>query len=55
MTTGVGNVYRAEVLFRHNISPYRPGAQLTHEEWQALWFDLSDLADVAGCSSSPAR
>ncbi|NNH74346.1 Fpg/Nei family DNA glycosylase [Nocardia uniformis] len=43
---GVGNVYRAEVLFRHNISPYRPGAQLTREEWQALWFDLVDLMKV---------
>jgi len=22
---GVGNVYRAEILFRHRVSPFRPG------------------------------
>ncbi|MBL1078591.1 Fpg/Nei family DNA glycosylase [Nocardia sp. 2] len=43
---GVGNVYRAEVLFRHNISPDRPGKQLSHEEWQAIWDDLVDLMKV---------
>ena len=26
---GVGNVYRAEILFRHRISPFRPGTGLT--------------------------
>ena len=26
---GVGNVYRAEVLFRHGIDPYRAGKDLT--------------------------
>ena len=25
---GVGNVYRAEVLFRHRIDPLRPGSTL---------------------------
>ncbi|REK88029.1 Fpg/Nei family DNA glycosylase [Streptomyces inhibens] len=37
---GVGNVYRAEVLFRHRIDPYRPGRDLTRAEWDALWADL---------------
>ena len=37
---GVGNVYRAEVLFRHGIDPYRPGRDLTRAEWDALWADL---------------
>ncbi|AYF76827.1 Fpg/Nei family DNA glycosylase [Nocardia yunnanensis] len=40
---GVGNVYRAEVLFRHNISPYRPGKSLTRPEWDAMWLDLVAL------------
>ncbi|MDX6348151.1 MAG: endonuclease [Streptomyces sp.] len=40
---GVGNVYRAEVLFRHGIDPYRPGRDLTRTEWDALWADLVDL------------
>ncbi|MBP2402894.1 DNA glycosylase/AP lyase Nei 1 [Streptomyces netropsis] len=37
---GVGNVYRAEVLFRHGVDPYRPGRELTRSEWDAIWADL---------------
>ncbi|MFE2379040.1 Fpg/Nei family DNA glycosylase [Streptomyces sp. NPDC059398] len=37
---GVGNVYRAEVLFRHGIDPYRTGRDLTRAEWDAVWADL---------------
>ncbi|MEU5532514.1 DNA-formamidopyrimidine glycosylase family protein [Streptomyces sp. NPDC020362] len=40
---GVGNVYRAEVLFRHGIDPYRAGKDLTPAEWDALWADLVAL------------
>ena len=40
---GVGNVYRAEVLFRHGIDPYRPGKDLTRAEWDAIWADLVTL------------
>ncbi|WP_069172798.1 Fpg/Nei family DNA glycosylase [Streptomyces griseus] len=40
---GVGNVYRAEALFRHGIDPYRPGKDLTRGEWDALWADLREL------------
>ncbi|MFI2640159.1 Fpg/Nei family DNA glycosylase [Streptomyces sp. NPDC018610] len=40
---GVGNVYRAEVLFRHGIDPYRPGRDITAAEWQAVWTDLVGL------------
>ncbi|WP_406000868.1 Fpg/Nei family DNA glycosylase [Streptomyces sp. NBC_00829] len=40
---GVGNVYRAEVLFRHGIDPYRAGRDLTHDEWTAIWSDLVEL------------
>ncbi|MFE9643809.1 Fpg/Nei family DNA glycosylase [Streptomyces sp. NPDC006365] len=40
---GVGNVYRAEVLFRHGIDPYRPGKDITPAEWNALWKDLVTL------------
>ncbi|QBS43612.1 Fpg/Nei family DNA glycosylase [Nocardia sp. CS682] len=46
VVAGVGNVYRAEVLFRQGISPHRPGAQLACEEWQAIWADLVDLMKV---------
>ncbi|GAA2993013.1 Fpg/Nei family DNA glycosylase [Kitasatospora albolonga] len=37
---GVGNVYRAEVLFRLGIDPHRAGRDLTREEWDAVWADL---------------
>lgn len=40
---GVGNVYRAEILFRHHISPYRPGTALRSDDWAALWPDLVRL------------
>lgn len=40
---GVGNVYRAEVLFRHGIDPYRAGKDLTPAAWDAIWADLVEL------------
>ncbi|MDH6131162.1 endonuclease-8 [Kitasatospora sp. MAA4] len=40
---GVGNVYRAEVLFRHAISPHRAGRDLSRAEWDAIWGDLVEL------------
>ncbi|WP_354643541.1 Fpg/Nei family DNA glycosylase [Kitasatospora camelliae] len=40
---GVGNVYRAEVLFRLGISPHRAGRDLTRTEWDAIWADLVAL------------
>ncbi|WP_330175841.1 Fpg/Nei family DNA glycosylase [Streptomyces sp. NBC_01498] len=43
VVAGVGNVYRAEVLFRHGIDPYRAGRDLTRAEWDALWADLVAL------------
>lgn len=46
VVAGVGNVYRAEVLFRHNVSPYRPGRSLTRAEWDVVWLDLVELMKV---------
>ena len=40
---GVGNVYRAEVLFRHRIDPLRPGRTLRRSQWEAMWTDLVAL------------
>ncbi len=37
---GVGNVYRAEILFRHGVSPFLAGRDLPVEVWHALWEDL---------------
>lgn len=37
---GVGNVYRAEVLFRQRLHPLRPGNTLRAGQWRAVWDDL---------------
>nr|WP_194306386.1 DNA-formamidopyrimidine glycosylase family protein [Dietzia natronolimnaea] len=43
---GVGNVYRAEVLFRHGIDPFRAGSRVTEGEFRAIWDDLVQLMEV---------
>ncbi|MEV6395989.1 DNA-formamidopyrimidine glycosylase family protein [Streptomyces sp. NPDC051907] len=43
VVSGVGNVYRAEVLFRHGIDPYRAGRDIRRSEWTAMWRDLVEL------------
>ena len=40
---GVGNVYRAELLFRHRMHPLRPGRTLRSGQWRAMWDDLVEL------------
>lgn len=40
---GVGNIYRAEVLFRHQVSPFRAGAQVSWSEFDGMWTDLVAL------------
>jgi endonuclease-8 len=43
VVAGVGNVYRAEVLFRHRIHPLRPGNTLRRSQFDAIWTDLVEL------------
>lgn len=43
VVAGVGNIYRAEVLFRAGIDPLRPGNTLTEAQWDEIWSDLVDL------------
>jgi formamidopyrimidine-DNA glycosylase len=42
---GVGNVYRAEILFRHRMHPLRPGRTLRRAQFLALWGDLVELME----------
>ena len=42
---GVGNVYRAEILFRHRIHPLRPGKTLRRAQFLAMWADLVELME----------
>lgn len=43
---GIGNVYRAELLFRAGIDPHTPANQLTDEQLHALWLDWAFLLDI---------
>jgi endonuclease VIII len=43
VVAGVGNVYRAEVLFRAGIDPMRPGRSLTRTEFDEMWDDMRRL------------
>ncbi|MDO9379033.1 MAG: zinc finger domain-containing protein [Nocardioidaceae bacterium] len=40
IVAGIGNVYRAEVLFRRGIDPFMEGRLLHRPEWLDMWSDL---------------
>lgn len=46
VVAGIGNVYRAELLFRAAIDPHRPGSQLTDDELRGLWRDWVKLLRI---------
>jgi endonuclease VIII len=41
--SGVGNIYRAEVLFRAGVAPMREGRALGREPFDRMWTDLVHL------------
>ena len=47
VAAGVGNIFRAEVLFRHGIDPTTPGREIDEATWEVLWEDLVGLMAVA--------
>lgn len=44
--SGVGNVYRAELLFRAKLDPFALGVELTREQLVSLWDDAVKLMRV---------
>jgi endonuclease-8 len=46
VVSGIGNVYRAELLFRAGIDPYTPGSAIPTELVEALWDDSVKLLKV---------
>jgi endonuclease-8 len=40
VVAGLGNIYRAEVLFRHRLDPGAPGQLMGRGVWDDLWADL---------------
>jgi endonuclease-8 len=44
--SGIGNVYRAEMLFRARLNPHIPGRDLPEETVRALWKDWKKLLTI---------
>jgi DNA-formamidopyrimidine glycosylase len=44
--SGIGNVYRAELLFRHGIEPHTPGKALSEQQLMEIWQDSVRLLKV---------
>ncbi len=42
---GVGNIFRAEVLFRQGVSPHRTGTSIDRATFDAIWHDLIVLME----------
>ncbi|MFG0334446.1 MAG: Fpg/Nei family DNA glycosylase, partial [Maioricimonas sp. JB049] len=67
VVAGIGNVYRAEVLFLHGLHPERQARSLSREEFDGLWETLVRLlnlgvkhnriitADAADFGKAPSR
>ncbi len=43
VVAGVGNIYRCEVLWRHQLHPLKPGRSLKRSSWRLIWEDLVHL------------
>lgn len=43
VVSGIGNVYRAEMLFRARLNPHTPGVDVPEETVRALWKDWTKL------------
>jgi endonuclease-8/formamidopyrimidine-DNA glycosylase len=46
VVSGIGNVYRAELLFRARLSPHTPGKDVPEETVRALWKDWTKLLKI---------
>jgi len=46
VVSGIGNVYRAELLFRARINPHAPGKSISEASLRALWRDWAHLLHI---------
>jgi endonuclease-8 len=44
--SGVGNIYRTELLFRARLCPNTPGRQMTRQRFHAIWADAVKLLNI---------
>ncbi len=47
VVSGLGNIFRAELLFRARVSPFRPGSQVSAQELGTVWKDARMLMPQA--------
>ena len=43
IVAGIGNIYRAELLFRARLDPHVAGRDVSKPMWEAMWSDLAGL------------
>lgn len=43
IVSGIGNIYRAELLFRHRLNPFTPGTAIDAKVLKAIWKDSIPL------------
>ena len=46
VVSGIGNVYRAELLFRAQLNPHTPGREVRDETVRAIWHDWTRLLAI---------
>lgn len=46
VVSGIGNVYRAELLFRARLDPHKPGKDVPEETVRAIWKDWTKLLKI---------
>lgn len=46
VVAGIGNIYRAEMLFRAGLDPYTPGKQVATDTLRVLWADWCKLLRI---------
>lgn len=46
VVSGIGNVYRAEMLFRQRLNPHTPGRDVPEDTVRALWRDWVELLAI---------
>ncbi|WP_166873383.1 Fpg/Nei family DNA glycosylase [Salinibacterium sp. ZJ450] len=46
VASGIGNVYRAELLYRARLDPHTPGKKVPEDVARALWQDWAHLLDI---------
>jgi endonuclease VIII len=44
--SGIGNIYRSEILWRQGVHPQRPGNTITREEFDCMWSDAVCLLEI---------